>query len=151
MSHGRIEQIGSPQDLYFRPKTAFVADFLGESNIIDAIVVGAGADGLVEAAGSLRIRAALDPALTVGKPVKLVLRPESLRVLQPGETAENVAEGQLSETVFIGGVYRHFVSIAGNVVLSLKQFTDSAAAVPPLGSAMRIGWRRDHAVVLGAG
>lgn len=150
MNHGRIEQIGSPQDLYFRPRTVFVADFLGESNIIAAVVVGAGVDGLVEAAGGLRIHAAIDPALLPGSPVQVVLRPESLRLLGSGETAENVAEGRLSETVFIGGVYRHFVRIAGDAVLSLKQFTDRGAAVPPIGSAMRVGWRRDHAVVLDA-
>jgi putative spermidine/putrescine transport system ATP-binding protein len=150
MNQGRIEQIGSPQDLYFRPKTAFVADFLGESNIIHGTVLGSGADGMVEAAGGLRIHATVDAALVPGQQVKLVLRPESLRLLEPGETAENVATGTLSETAFIGGVYRHFVAIAGDMVLSLKQFTDRGAAVPQLGTAMRVGWRRDHAVVLAA-
>jgi putative spermidine/putrescine transport system ATP-binding protein len=150
MNGGRIEQIGSPQDLYFRPRTAFVADFLGESNIVPARVVGTGADGLVEAAGGLRVRAAVDPALEPRAPVKLVLRPESLRLLDNGEAAENVACGVLSDTVFIGGVFRHFVTLAGGLVLSLKQFTDRGADVPALGTPVRIGWRQAHAVVLGA-
>jgi putative spermidine/putrescine transport system ATP-binding protein len=150
MHNGRIAQLGSPEELYFRPNSVFVADFLGESNIIDAKVIGAGADGLVELAGGLRVRAAVAPALPVGMAVKLMLRPESLRLLQPGETSDNMAEGTLTETVFIGGIYRHFVTIAGDVVLSLKQFTDPAIPVPPLGSALRVGWRRDQAVMLSA-
>lgn len=150
MNHGHIEQIGSPQDLYFHPKTTFVADFLGESNIIEGVVVSTGAKGMVETAGGLRIHAAVDAARSLGQPVKLVLRPEGLRLLKPDETAENVAEGTLAETAFIGGVYRHFVAVAGDVVLCLKQFTDRGAVVPQLGTAMRVGWRRDHAVVLDA-
>ena len=150
MNQGRIEQIGSPRDLYFRPRTAFVADFLGESNILEAIVVGGGADGMVEAAGGLRIHADIAPELLHGAPVKLVLRPESLRLLQPGETAENVAEGRLAQTVFSGGVHRHFIALAGDVVLSLKQFSERGAAVPRIGSSMRVGWRRDHGLVLDA-
>lgn len=150
MNHGRIEQIGSPEELYFQPRTEFAADFLGESNIIAGTVVTPGAAGVVQAPGGLRMRARVDAALAPGQPVKLVIRPESLRILQPGETAENVAEGTLAETVFIGGVFRHYVAVPGDLVLSLKQFTDRGADVLPVGTAMRVGWGGDHTVVLGA-
>ena len=149
MKAGRIEQIGSPEELYFRPRTEFAADFLGESNIIAGRVVASGADGLVEAPGGLRVRAQVDPALAPGRTVKAVIRPESLRILQPGEIAENVAEGVLAESLFIGGVCRHYVSIADDLVLSLKQLTDGGAAVPPAGTRIRVGWRGDHTLVLG--
>ena len=149
MKAGRIEQIGSPEELYFRPRTEFAADFLGESNIIAGRVVAAGADGIVEGPGGLRVRAEVDPALAPGRTVKAVIRPESLRILQPGEIAENVAEGVLAESLFIGGVCRHYVSIADDLVLSLKQLTDGGAAVPPPGTHIRIGWRGDHTLVLG--
>jgi putative spermidine/putrescine transport system ATP-binding protein len=149
MKAGRIEQIGSPEELYFRPRTEFAADFLGESNIIAGRVVASGADGVVEGPGGLRVRAQVDPALAPGRTVKAVIRPESLRILQPGEIAENVAEGVLAESLFIGGVCRHYVSIADDLVLSLKQLTDGGAAVPPPGTRIRVGWRGDHTLVLG--
>ncbi len=150
MNHGRIEQIGSPEELYFQPRTEFAADFLGESNIIAGTVVTPGTAGVVQAPGGLRMHARVDAALAPGQPVKLVIRPESLRLLQPGETAENVAEGTLAETVFIGGVFRHYVAVPGDLVLALKQFTDRGADVLPVGTAVRVGWGRDHTVVLGA-
>jgi len=149
MKAGRIEQIGSPEELYFRPRTEFAADFLGESNIIAGRVVASGPDGVVEGPGGLRVRAEVDPALAPGRTVKAVIRPESLRILQPGETAENVAEGVLAESLFIGGVCRHYVSIADDLVLSLKQLTDGGATVPPPGTRIRVGWRGDHTLVLG--
>jgi len=149
MKAGRIEQIGSPEELYFRPRTEFAADFLGESNIIAGRVVASGADGVVEGPGGLRVRAQIDPALAPGRTVKAVIRPESLRILQPGEIAENVAEGVLAESLFIGGVCRLYVSIADDLVLSLKQLTDGGATVPPAGTRIRVGWRGDHTLVLG--
>ena len=149
MSAGRIDQLGTPEELYFRPRTEFAADFLGESNIIAGRVVASGADGVVEGAGGLRVRAQVDPALAPGRTVKAVIRPESLRILQPGEIAENVAEGVLAESLFIGGVCRLYVSIADDLVLSLKQLTDGGAAVPPPGTRIRVGWRGDHTLVLG--
>src|SRR4051794_7365585 len=57
MRQGRVEQIGSPEELYFRPRTEFAADFLGESNIIPGIIVTSGAAGLVQGPGDLRLRA----------------------------------------------------------------------------------------------
>jgi putative spermidine/putrescine transport system ATP-binding protein len=150
MRQGRIEQIGSPEDLYFRPRTEFAADFLGESNIIPGIIVTSGAAGLVQGPGDLRLRAQMAATLAPGQKVKAVIRPESLRILQAGETAENVAEGTLAETLFIGGVCRHYVAVGENLVLSLKQLTNGGAAVPPAGTRIRVGWQGDHTLVLAA-
>jgi putative spermidine/putrescine transport system ATP-binding protein len=150
MQQGRIEQIGSPEELYFRPRTEFTADFLGESNIIPGLVVASGAAGVVEGPGGLRVRAQVDAVLRPGQQVRMVIRPESLRILGPRETAENVAEGTLAETLFIGGVCRHYVAVAGDLMLSLKQLTDGGAAAPPPGARLRVGWRGSQTLVLGA-
>src|SRR5829696_9026340 len=148
MRQGRIEQIGSPEELYFRPRTEFAADFLGESNIIPGLVVASGAAGIVKGPGGLHMHASVEDALTPGQRVKLVIRPESLRILQPGEMAENVAEGTLAESLFIGGVCRHYVAVADDLVLSLKQLTDAGETAPPAGTRIRVGWRGDHTLVL---
>ena len=150
MNHGRIAQLGTPEDLYFRPRTEFVADFLGESNIFPGTVASSGDAGLVRTAGGLAVRARVDAALPPGRKVKLLIRPESLRTLQPGETADNTAEGTLSETVFGGGVYRHFVTLPDGPTLSIKQFTKPGTPVPPIGTALRVGWEADGTVVLDA-
>ena len=87
MDGGRIQQIGTPEDIYNEPKNAFVADFIGESNIIDGIMR---ADGVVEIFN--RKFRCLDKGFEKDEPVDVVIRPEDVDIV-----AEN--QGQLKGTV----------------------------------------------------
>lgn len=82
MNAGSIAQLGTPADLYFRPNSVFVADFLGESNLLDAVVTGRAGDQVqISVQGVAKGEAmAYDPVIANGKPVKLMLRPQNLRV-----------------------------------------------------------------------
>jgi len=147
MNGGRIEQVGTPDELYFRPKTLFAADFLGESNILDAVLTGSGSAPVLTTENGLQIRVS-DAALPAGKRAKLVIRPESLRLLAPGEAADNEAPGVVQESVFTGGVSRHFVKLADGPVVSVKQLTVGRDRSLPSGSPVRVGWAADQVVVL---
>ena len=87
MDKGRIQQIGSPEDIYNEPKNAFVADFIGESNIIDGIMR---ADGVVEI--FKRKFKCLDKGFDKDESVDVVIRPEDVDIVP-------VEEGQLKGTV----------------------------------------------------
>jgi putative spermidine/putrescine transport system ATP-binding protein len=150
MNNGRIEQIGSPRELYFRPDTPFVADFLGESNIIDGELVEPGEIAGIRTRGGLSIRARTGQAVARGESVKVIIRPESLRLLRDCEKADNVAAGRITETVFVGGVSRFFVTLADGIVVSAKQLTDSTAPSPQVGDEVHLGWSAEHGVVLKA-
>ena len=76
MDKGQIQQIGSPQDIYNEPKNAFVADFIGESNIVDGVMH---ANYLVEFAG--RKFDCLDYGFDKMEPVDVVIRPEDINCL----------------------------------------------------------------------
>ncbi len=76
MDKGEIQQIGSPQDIYNEPKNAFVADFIGESNILDGVMVD---DYLAEFAGQ-RFRC-VDKGFAKNEPVDVVIRPEDIDVV----------------------------------------------------------------------
>ncbi len=98
MNAGRIEQIGLPDDVYARPTTRFVADFVGESNLLD----GVARDGVaVEATGfgSVTLAAAAGAA---GVKATLLVRPEALRIGAPAAGLANQAHGTIVETVFLG-------------------------------------------------
>jgi spermidine/putrescine ABC transporter ATP-binding subunit len=98
MNAGRIEQIGTPGEVYARPETRFVADFVGESNLLDGIAVdGAAAD--VAALGRVALRAA---AGAPGTKATLLVRPEALRVGDAASGLPNRANGRIVETVFLG-------------------------------------------------
>jgi putative spermidine/putrescine transport system ATP-binding protein len=148
MNNGRIEQIGAPQELYFAPRSVFVADFLGESNLLPGTVLEGGRQATVEGPAGLRIRASAADAVRPGERVRLMVRPESLRLLASGEEASNTAAGTLKEVVFVGGVRRYFVALPDGTMLAIKELTVSEDGARKPGDAVRVGWAQERTVVL---
>lgn len=105
MKDGMIQQIGTPQDIYNEPKNAFVADFIGESNIIDGIMRR---DFLVEFAG--KNFECVDKGFRTNEPVDVVVRPEDIKVV-PQE--EGAIVGVVENIVFKGVHYEITVDASG--------------------------------------
>src|ERR671919_50790 len=97
MSEGHIEQLGPPRDVYEDPETAYVADFLGVANLMDARATGNGRVTL----GEIALQAGRGDVGTSG-PVKLVIRPERVRVEDHGAEGPNRVPGMVERTVFLG-------------------------------------------------
>jgi putative spermidine/putrescine transport system ATP-binding protein len=112
MRAGRIEQIGGPEEIYARPRTDFVADFVGISNLLAGRVVSA-AEGLVEWEGE-RLRVPAGPAPD-GHPVILSIRPERLG-LGGEDPGRNRLQGVLEVVTFLGPFVRLEVSVHGRPV-----------------------------------
>ena len=105
MNEGRIVQIGSPRDIYERPRNAFVADFVGASNFIDATVLGplteAGAYRVTTALGDLEVRS-VDTLEAQDKAV-IAIRPEDVALSeQPPAGGQNACQGKVEAQVFLG-------------------------------------------------
>ncbi len=105
MDKGKIQQIGSPQDIYNEPKNAFVADFIGESNIIDGVMIE---DKLVKFAG--KCFKCLDSGFAKNEPVDVVIRPEDIKVTFP---EKGDISGKVTSVTFIGVHYEIIVDIDG--------------------------------------
>ena len=149
MNDAKIEQIGRPEELYFRPVSVFAADFLGESNLVDGIVRQIdGASSTVEIAGTGITRALTNPDLAVGEKVKLMTRPEAIDVLAEGETRPNEVTGTLREIIVSGAATKMFVELPGGATLRLTQLTRAARERPAPGQTLRLGWEEHAAVVL---
>ncbi|WP_101697052.1 spermidine/putrescine ABC transporter ATP-binding protein [Clostridium minihomine] len=103
MDKGRIQQIGTPQDIYNEPKNAFIADFIGESNIIDGVMHR---DFLVEFAG--RKFDCLDKGFRPMEPVDVVIRPEDIEVVTP---VEGHISGVVTSVNFKGVHYEIIVDV----------------------------------------
>ena len=111
MNAGRVEQAGTPQEVYFTPGSAFAAEFLGVSNQLAATA----ADGSL-ALGALRLPYAgpvRGPATVIFKATDAVLAPRGT----PAGPGELVLDGILEERLFLGSVYRHYVRVEGEVVM----------------------------------
>ena len=127
MDGGRIQQIGTPEDIYNEPKNAFVADFIGESNIIDGIMR---ADGVVEIFN--RRFTCLDKGFDKDEPVDVVIRPEDVDIV-PEDQGQ--LKGTVTNVTFKGMQYDIIVDFYG--FKWLIQTTD----LSPVGS--RIGIKID--------
>jgi putative spermidine/putrescine transport system ATP-binding protein len=112
MRDGRIEQIGTPEEIYAVPRTDFVADFIGVCNLLSGRVLSA-ADGVVEWEGE-RLRVSL-PGRADGQPVTLAVRPEKLVLLNgPGApSGANRLQGVVEVITFLGPVVRVEVAVHG--------------------------------------
>jgi len=93
MNQGRIEQIGSPQEIYRRPRTAFVADFIGRTNFVAGTVREVDDNSVtVEVFGQILTAPAPDTSLSAGDAAKLVLRPEAVQVVDQGGRYQGVVK-----------------------------------------------------------
>ncbi len=105
MNQGYIQQIGTPEMIYNEPENAFVADFIGDSNIIDAIMIK---DELVSFLGAKF--ACVDTGFGENKPVDVVIRPEDVMLVSPDE---GTIQGEVSHLIFKGVHYEMEVMAGG--------------------------------------
>jgi len=105
MNKGEIQQIGTPLDIYNEPKNAFVADFIGESNIIDGVMVS---DNVVKMYG--RNFQCLDKGFAPNEPVDVVVRPEDIDIVP---VSQGQMTGTVTEVTFKGMQYDIIVDFSG--------------------------------------
>jgi len=149
MNRGRIEQVGSPFEIYNFPHSHFVASFVGTLNILPAEVVDPDA-GIVRAAGQ-RIAAAPGlPGIAAGDRVMLALRPELL-TLNRSEGMDNHLEGEVETIAFLGSIVRIQVRVQ-DALIALDEFNNPNLDLPAIGDSVAFGFPREACLILdGAG
>jgi spermidine/putrescine ABC transporter ATP-binding subunit len=147
MNNGRIEQIATSQEIYARPRTRFVASFIGEANFLDGRVTAAGPDGVVVQVRDLRIQAPADRAPSLGSAVTVSVRPEHVKLGAGAGGVTNRWEGRVQDVTFMGPVVRARLTLGDGVGLVAEVQNDAAAGLSP-GAAIVAGWSTDHTVVL---
>lgn len=106
MDKGKIQQIGTPEDIYNEPVNAFVADFIGESNIVDAIMI----DDFTVTFGGVKFKC-LDKGFDKNEFVEAVIRPEDIQIVQPGASAS--LTGKVTSVTFKGVHFEILVDVGG--------------------------------------
>ena len=152
MSDGRIVQIGSPRDIYERPRTKFVADFIGSTNFLDGqIVARDAASGLWQVTTELgTFKVASDHTFNQGDKVAVSIRPEDVEVLAaqpPAGDPANVVRGIVDQTVFLGDVIDLKVKV-GNQLMQVRTHPGVPAAI---GGETFLRMRPEKCVAIGAG
>jgi len=150
MNAGRIEQIGTPNDVYRRPDSVFVADFLGDANLIEGQIVES-TPGLTrfEMKGGLQFTAATGKTGSKGDACWLMIRPEHIfEVLDGAPAPENILQGTVKSHAFLGSSHIAKLEMDGQE-WSLK-VPDSAWTGIAQGDTLRVGWSATDCVILDA-
>jgi spermidine/putrescine transport system ATP-binding protein len=111
MSNGRVEQIGPPKEVYEEPSTAYVADFLGISNLMDAVAFGPSDGGCRVRIGEFELLAGQGEPDAHGE-VKVSIRPERVDLEEGGSTGDNRIPGMVERIVYVGSVMQVLVNLA---------------------------------------
>ena len=114
MNGGRVEQAGTPWDIYYQPRTAFLADFVGAVNLVPAKVRGVNGAVATVVFGTheLSVRVPAGVAVAAGQDVRLCIRPETVNFAEQGATGVTVA-GAVARRSFLGDRMRYWVAVDG--------------------------------------
>ena len=148
VSDGRIEQLGPPQEIYDTPSSLFVANFVGDTNVFAAEVVG-------QEGGFFKVRLAIDgqvldakgQGLSTGDKVDVMVRPDYVKLL-PGEAGVGL-KGTVAERTFMGSGLRYLVTTASQDIKVRAAHNPQDAGYEP-GQDVRVTWQGTDCVALPA-
>ncbi len=128
MHGGRVLQVGTPQEIYERPATRFVADFIGESNFLEGRVVHTAGTRAVVQIGPLQTNVLSDSPLQINQPVTLALRPERIQLCFPDED-NSTWTGLVEEVLYAGKETRYRVRVSPEIILTVSTPGSNGIAV----------------------
>ena len=142
MNGGRIEQLGTPAELYERPQTPFVAGFLGKSNLLEGTIAG---EGLVRLVDGSELRAHTNG--THG-PVSIGVRPEKISL---GNGGVNRLSGKVKESAYIGVATEVVVATPVGELTVFHQNVEAGGVAPAPGSPVTLSWAPEATFVVDRG
>ncbi len=159
MNRGRIEQAGTARELYDEPSTAFVANFLGQSNLMDASITGTDGDwSVVEVHDGTKLRAPSRRVAASSGRLAVGVRPEkvwisALHELDTGEERSNRVRARVITSAFLGvSMEYHVETPAGDELIVTVQNNQRDASPPyPDGTEVELSWAPEHTFVVAVG
>jgi putative spermidine/putrescine transport system ATP-binding protein len=125
MKEGRLEQLGTPIDLYDRPATRFVATFIGESNLLEGPVTAIDADRITVNIGGVAVSAVVSGKHELGARATLAVRPEKIVIREsaaPSPAVDiNILPAQIRDVTFVGEMNRYVLELAPGTTIVTKQ------------------------------
>ena len=152
MNEGRLEQVGTGEECYCRPRTLFAANFLGDANVVPARVVDAAEEGhcVVRPRDAGAVRAWHPPDRLPGTDVHLIARPEALEVRRPDATDDRpvFASGALHERVFLGQDVLATVRTPSGEEVVVRERLHERELHCQVGDAVKVVWGHEASAVV---
>jgi spermidine/putrescine ABC transporter ATP-binding subunit len=141
MNRGRIEQMGTPAELYERPANRFVADFLGESNFLEGQITAAESDRYrMRTEGGHEFWGVSSEPLRVGQPVAAAIRPERITVCDQAPPSQNTCAGTIAEEIYVGDATRYRVRLDAMTELTAKLQNRRDLALQQAAGTVTLAW-----------
>lgn len=149
---GRIQHIGAPDEVYDRPRTAFVARFMGENNVIAGTLVSLdeGGRAVLRSDGGAEVRALAQERLAQSAPAQVLVRPENIR-LNPSDDTANRFKARVRDVIYHGDHLRAILDVEDLCALTAYVPRGAGAARPKVGDVVSVGWHQDRALTFAAG
>ncbi|OUQ24054.1 spermidine/putrescine ABC transporter ATP-binding protein [Lachnoclostridium sp. An131] len=144
MNRGRLEQVGTPEEVYNHPETKFVADFIGESNIIEGYIENM-TDDSIEVTMESGKAIIHETGYRMEEMVYLCIRPENLKISTEEKEGFRF-RGQVKEHIFIGSTNKTMIEMPNGQML--KSVTPAEDELIPVGTAVNVFWNPGKAVVM---
>lgn len=131
MEEGRIIQVGFPREVYEKPRSRFVAEFIGQSNFLEARVVQAGPSGVeIETESGLTLRVPADPHVSAGSKGVLQIRAERVRVhrQKPPLSDDYIFSGTVERAIYAGNIIQYFIKLENHDLIMAIQPTSGKAS-----------------------
>ncbi|MDX6569743.1 MAG: spermidine/putrescine transport system ATP-binding protein [Gaiellales bacterium] len=149
MNAGVLEQVGPPEDVYRRPRSLFVADFVGSANRLYGEVISASADGYRVAIDDVGERTVPGtPGTAIGARVVILVRPEDVDVVAPTEGGQNGLPATVIDAAFLGA--QRTIRLDSELGRQFVATTRAGGAAHPPGSKVEIRWHPEDAWALPA-
>lgn len=148
MNKGRIEQMGAPEELYELPRTTFVANFLGQSNLFIGDVVNAGSDVITVDIAGLGIKVPRERAQRHAGEVTIGVRPEKISLLTKAPEASGgvnvLGPGIVTDVSFTGVSTQYLVQVPGLPVITVFAQNMAFGPLVELGAEVWVSWAVEH-------
>ena len=152
MHRGRLVQVGTPAEIYEEPNSRWVADFIGDVNLLEGKVSEDWPGGnVIASAGAGRLRTAKPLGMRAGEAVCIALRPEKVRISheRPAKVDENAVSGTVWDIGYLGDISLYKVKLGSGLVVEAAAPNAGHAGAPfALGDKVWLNWDADAGVVL---
>ncbi len=151
MREGVIEQLGAPDEIYEKPLTRFVADFIGDTNLLDGRVAAI-EDGkaLFQLGGQTELIRISAANLAVGEDISIAVRPERIKLKYVPETEEPYLKGSLKDRIYTGTYYKTVVELKNGKLITVCEPVDNHLSFEKDVKEVLLTWKSEYSVVMKA-
>ena len=147
VNRGRIEQVGTPMEVYEAPRSTFVADFLGESNFLEGAITATGSSTIFTTGNGLSMTIPSDAGSNEGAAVRLSIRPQLIRLSRgPSPAGDNAFSARVALQTYLGSVIRYHVDLSDGTRMLVDRQVTPGETLFPVGDEITVHWPPEASV-----